>query len=73
MLKSFRVTDDGSFVDGMRISPVTIQDINLAAHRSIRLTIEVRENARHPGGLNIFGRGFVNYDQDILLRLTRRD
>ena len=28
-----------------------------------------KEDARHPGGINIFGRGFGNYDQDIVLRL----
>ena len=32
--------------------------------------IEVKPDARHPGGVNIFGRGFGNYDQDIILRLT---
>jgi predicted transcriptional regulator len=69
-LKSFRVTAEGSFVDGVKISPVTIKDLNLSEHRSIRLTVAVREDARHPGGLNIFGRGFGNYDQDIVLRLT---
>jgi predicted transcriptional regulator len=29
----------------------------------------VPETAEHPGGINIFGRGFGNYDQDIVLRL----
>jgi len=72
MLKSFRVTPEGSFVDGLKISPVRIQDLSLSDHRSIRLTVAVREDARHPGGINIFGRGFGNYDQDILLRLTAR-
>ncbi|EYD76605.1 Transcriptional regulator, ArsR family [Rubellimicrobium mesophilum DSM 19309] len=69
-LKGFRVTTEGSFVDGVKISSVTIKDLNLSEHRSIRLTVAVREDARHPGGLNIFGRGFGNYDQDIVLRLT---
>jgi predicted transcriptional regulator len=71
-LKTFRVTPEGSFVDGMKMSPVTIKDLSLSEHRSIRLTVAVREDARHPGGLNIFGRGFGNYDQDIVLRLTAR-
>ena len=30
---------------------------------------EVKEDAKHPGGINIFGRGFGNYDQDIVLRI----
>jgi predicted transcriptional regulator len=42
----------------------------LSAHHSIRVRIEVKPDARHPGGVNIFGRGFGNYDQDIVLRLT---
>ena len=33
----------------------------------------VKKDAKHPGGVNIFGRGFGNYDQDIVLRLhTKR-
>lgn len=68
-LKSWRVTGDGTYVDGMKISPVSLVDLDLATHHSIRLRIAVRHDARHPGGLNIFGRGFGNYDQDIVMRL----
>ncbi len=69
-LKNWRVTPDGAFIDGVRISPLTLGDLDIAAHHSIRLRIEVKPDARHPGGVNVFGRGFGNYDQDILLRLT---
>ena len=69
-LKSWRVTPDGAFIDGMKVSPITLRDLDLASHHSIRLRIEVKPQARHPGGVNIFGRGFGNYDQDILLRLS---
>lgn len=69
-LKSFRVTRDGTWVDGMKISPVTLRELDLDRHRSIRLRVAVREDARHPGGINIFGRGFGNYDQDIVMRIT---
>jgi predicted transcriptional regulator len=70
MLKSWRVTADGTYVDGMKISPVSLKDLDLDTHRSIRLRIAVRDDAKHPGGVNIFGRGFGNYDQDIVLRLA---
>jgi predicted transcriptional regulator len=70
MLKGWRVTPDGAFVDGVRISPLTPKDLDISSHHSIRLRIEVKPDARHPGGVNIFGRGFGNYDQDIVLRLT---
>jgi predicted transcriptional regulator len=68
-LKSWRVTQDGTYVDGMKISPVSLVDLDLANHHSIRLRIAVKQDAKHPGGINIFGRGFGNYDQDIILRL----
>ncbi|QQR38654.1 ArsR/SmtB family transcription factor [Devosia rhizoryzae] len=68
-LKSWRVTQDGTYVDGMKISPVSLVDLDLAHHHSIRLRIAVKQDAKHPGGINIFGRGFGNYDQDIILRL----
>jgi predicted transcriptional regulator len=68
-LKSFRVTAAGTYVDGMKVSPVSIKDLDLDKHHSIRLRIGVKADARHPGGINIFGRGFGNYDQDIVLRL----
>lgn len=69
LLKTWQVTHDGAFVDGRRISNVCISDLNLADHRSVRLRIEVKADARHPGGINVFGRGFGNYDQDIVMRL----
>jgi predicted transcriptional regulator len=69
VLKYFRVTENGTFIDGIRISDTTLADLDLLEHRSIRLRIEVPETAEHPGGINIFGRGFGNYDQDIVLRL----
>jgi predicted transcriptional regulator len=70
MLKSVRITGGGTFVDGVKISPVTPRDLDIDKHRSIRFRIGVNEDARHPGGVNIFGRGFGNYDQDIVMRIT---
>ncbi|MDQ0995424.1 putative transcriptional regulator [Phyllobacterium ifriqiyense] len=72
MLKTWSVGAGGSFVDGHKISDVNIGDLALDAHRSIRLRIEVKAQGRHPGGINIFGRGFGNYDQDIIMRLKTK-
>jgi predicted transcriptional regulator len=69
MLKTWRVAKDGTFVDGIKISPLSLKDLDVATHNSIRLRIGIKENAKHPGGVNVFGRGFGNYDQDIVLKL----
>ena len=71
-LKSWRVTESGTYVDSVKISPVSLKDLGLEEHRSIRLRVGVKDGAKHPGGINIFGRGFGNYDQDIVLRMTMR-
>ena len=68
-LKTWTIGASGSFIDGVRVSDVTIDDLKLSEHHSIRMRIGIREHARHPGGVNIFGRGFGNYDQDIVMRL----
>ena len=69
MLKTWRINGDGAYVDGLRVSDVTLGQLNLDAHRSIRMRIGVRDDADHPGGINVFGRGFGNYDQDIVMRI----
>jgi predicted transcriptional regulator len=33
------------------------------------MRVGVKEEAEHPGGINIFGSGFGNYGQDIVLRI----
>ncbi|MCA1950487.1 MAG: helix-turn-helix domain-containing protein [Treponema sp.] len=69
LLKRWSVTDGGSFVDGVQLSSVTLADLCLKDHHSIRVRVGVKEDAAHPGGINIFGRGFGNYNQAIVMRL----
>jgi predicted transcriptional regulator len=68
-LKNWRINGEGTYVDGVQISNVTLADIAVDDHRSIRMRIGVKDDAEHPGGINVFGRGFGNYDQDIVLRI----
>lgn len=70
-LKRWEVTASGTFLDGAKISDCSLGDLELGDHRSIRVRIGVKDDARHPGGMNIFGRGFGNHDQEITLRLIR--
>ena len=56
----------------VRLSDVAIEDLDLPQHHSIRMRIGIDSTAQHPGGVNIFGKGFGNYDQDIVMRLYLR-
>lgn len=70
-LKTWRVTPQGTFRDGRKVSNCALSDLALDAHRSIRVRIGVKEDARHPGGVNIFGNGFGNHSKDIVMRLVK--
>jgi predicted transcriptional regulator len=70
-LKTWRITSEGTFRDGRKVSNCSLADLGLGSHRSIRVRIGVKEDARHPGGVNIFGSGFGNNSRDIVLRLVK--
>lgn len=69
LLKKWKVTAPGSFVDGVRASNTAIEDLALKANQPISVRIGIKEDARNVGGLNIFGKKFGNYPQDLILRL----
>lgn len=69
LLKLWKVTTEGSFVDGISISDVTVSDLQLLHGQFISLRIGVKPDAENVGGLNLFGRHFGNYPQDILMRM----
>jgi predicted transcriptional regulator len=69
LLKVWQVNASGSYVDGLRLSDVTVGDLAIRDQRHISVRIGVKETARHVGGINIFGNRFGNYPQDIVLRL----
>ncbi|MBR7045539.1 MAG: hypothetical protein IKI23_07760 [Lachnospiraceae bacterium] len=48
---------------------MTIQDLNLDYRSRITFRMEVKEDAKHVGGLTIFGSTFGNYAQDIKVSL----
>ncbi len=69
LLKNWNVTETGTFVDGIKVSDVTLTELNIRGHSSIKVRIGIQENAVNVGGINIFGAGFGNYDQDIVLTM----
>jgi predicted transcriptional regulator len=69
LLKVWLVNEEGSFVDGLEVSSVGLEDLHLTDHATISVGIGVKEDAENVGGVNIFGRHFGNYAQDIVLRL----
>lgn len=69
LLKMWKTHRTGSYVDGMRISDVNIDQLNLYAKNYISLKLEIKSDTSNIGGINIFGQSFGNYPQDIVMRI----
>ncbi|MGV3617617.1 MAG: ArsR/SmtB family transcription factor [Fimbriimonas sp.] len=70
LLKLWSVDGVGSFVDGNPVSDVRLDRLLVHPQAPITVRIGVKPDAEHRGGFNLFGSGFGNYAQDLLLRLT---
>lgn len=70
-LKLIQIKETGTYLDGRQISSVGLNDIAVERnHWTLRF--EVKEDAAHVGGLTLYGKGFGNYDQDIVFRTYYR-
>lgn len=67
--KSWRVSGEGAFIDGTKISSVSIKDVGLGNNPSIKVRIGVKPDAVNVGGINLFGRAAGNYRSDLLMRI----
>jgi predicted transcriptional regulator len=68
-LVTWQISKRGTSVNDVQISNVGLEELELDRHHGIRVRIGIDEAARHPGGINIFGQGFGNHDQDIIMRI----
>lgn len=67
MLKVLRINENGTYMDGMQISTMNINELQLDEKQwTFRISATDTQDGR--GGLTLFGRGFGNYDQDIVVR-----
>lgn len=71
LLKTFSVKSDGCYIDGYPQNRSTnITSLNLSDKKWISLKIEVKEDAKHVGGLNLFGKKYGDYPQGIIMNIT---
>ncbi|MEK3919398.1 ArsR/SmtB family transcription factor [Paenibacillus sp. FSL K6-2393] len=68
LLKTIRIDASGTYMDGERMSDITLADIKLIEpFWTLRFTVD--EESPNVGGLTIYGAGFGNHDQDIVIRV----
>ncbi len=70
LLKSIVINHQGSFVDGLQISNVSLKDLNIDYRSQMRFKFAIPDDANHIGGMTIFGKNFGNYNQNIQVRIS---
>lgn len=70
LLKTWKVTSEGTFVDGVLAGTGRLQDLKLLEGDYGSIRIGVKEDAQNVGGLNIFGEKFGDYKQNIIIKLN---
>ena len=68
LLKVIRINERGTFIDGVKISDVSIHQVQIHNPQWI-FSIAVPDSAQYVGGITLFGSSFGNYNQDIDFRL----
>ena len=54
-------------MDGKKLSETKLSEYALAQQEYISVRIGIKEDAKHPGGVNLFGDCFGDYEQNIKL------
>ena len=60
------IGQDGTYICGIRVSDVTLKNLDLRPEKQIKFRIYVPENAENRGGFTLFGKGFGDYDEGIV-------
>lgn len=70
LLKLLVINHRGTYIDGLKISDITTNTLKLDFTSTIRFRMAVEEDAKHVGGLTLFGKSFGNYSQDIQVSIN---
>ncbi len=69
LLKLVAINKYGSYIDGLRISNTSLDDINISFKSDLSFKMAIPDDAKNVGGLTIYGNNFGNYNQGIFIRL----
>ena len=72
ILKTWSLREDGCFLDGVKVSDLTLKDFNIYDEDFISVKIGVADDAKHRGGMNLFGEGFGDYAQGIRMAIYKK-
>lgn len=66
LLKTLKINRHGVFLDNALCNDqITLSDLDLYGHDTIRFKIGIKDTAKHIGGINLFGKNFGDFPQAI--------
>ena len=67
-LRKVTVNKKGVYIDNVLVNnEITFDDLHLYDGNSVKLTIGIKDDAQHKGGLNLFGKNFGDFPQSIIM------
>jgi len=63
------VTHSGCYLGSGKVSDETIESLDLAGGYTFSFRLSIADRKDHLGGMNLFGRQFGDYDQDIIMKV----
>lgn len=70
VLKTWKFTEKGTFIDETQVNSVSISEYKLSENAYISVRIGIKEDAKHIGGVNLFGDCFGDYAQNIRMKFV---
>lgn len=68
ILKTIKVENKGTFLDGVKVNNLTLQELLKDKKGAISFKISSPNTTIHTGGINLFGKDFGDYHQDINIK-----
>lgn len=71
-LVTIKINDAGTYINGELASRTKLAELGLSHTNDAKFKIISPQQTSNPGGVNIFGKGFGNYDQGIIVSILRK-
>jgi len=72
-LRTISITNNGCFIDNVKVSEKNLHSLHMTEHDCIRFRIGVKPDARYVGGFNIFGEKFGDHPQNIIMEVFNEE
>lgn len=70
LLKTWKVDSEKTTLDMEKVSSVNLSQLNLDLSHKVRLRIGIKPDAVHQGGVNLFGKQFGDFEQNIMMKVN---